>query len=171
MVKEDDREVISYMLFLIFSNVQQILAFIAVAFIFNAFPQTIAFAVFFAVLKNQAGGAHSNKHWVCFVVTTSLAFIVCLLSTMFTFPTFVPIIASMIMLLIVVLKAPIIHPNNPKTPRRQKIMRRNSIFIAISQCFLIAIFTLFLPILALPSALGSLTSASTLLFPVPENES
>jgi len=46
IAEEDDLEVLAYMLFLMFSNMQQIFAFIVVAIVFNAFPQTIAFVLF-----------------------------------------------------------------------------------------------------------------------------
>ena len=170
MAKEDDGEVLSFMLFLIFSNVQQVFAFIVIAFIFNAFPHMIAFVIFFVSLKFQAGGAHANKHWVCFTVSTGLSVAVCLLCKTVDLPSYINIIVSAITFILVLLKAPVIHPNNPKPERRRKFMRKNSIIIAAIQGALIIAGSFVMPIISLAGALGGFAASVTLLLPVPENE-
>jgi accessory gene regulator protein AgrB len=171
MIKEDDREVLSYMVFQLFAVAQQILALATVALLLNAIPQTIAFTLFFAVLKCYAGGAHANKHWPCLTIFTGLAVAVCLLCKLTAFPPYTVIAASAVTLVLVLLRAPIIHPNNPKPPRIRKQMRKISIAIAAVQLTLIVVVSILWSVVALPAALGGLLAAVALVLPMPTTES
>jgi accessory gene regulator protein AgrB len=130
----------------------------------------IAFTLFFISIKRYAGGSHANKHWVCLTASTILLVSVCLFCKTVALPFYVAIVASVVTLALVLLRAPVIHPNNPKPERRRKIMRKTSIVIAAVQCALIAAGSFVWPAMALPAALGGLAAAITLGLPVPERE-
>jgi accessory gene regulator B len=117
MAKEDDREVLAYVLFSLFAVVQQILALAAVAVVLNVVPQTVAFTLCFASLKRYAGGAHANKHWTCLTIYTALTAAVCLVCKLIMVPTYAAVIALIITLVLVIIRAPVIHPNNPKSKK------------------------------------------------------
>jgi accessory gene regulator protein AgrB len=166
--KEDDREVLAFMFFQMFALIQQILALIAVAVALSSFPQVTAFAICFISVKRYAGGAHIDKHWACLCASTGLAAAVCLLCKLVALPPYIAVGASTVTLALVLLRAPIIHPNNPKPERRRKIMRKTSIVIAAVQCVLIAAGSFVWTAMALPASLGGLAAAITLVMPVPE---
>jgi accessory gene regulator protein AgrB len=170
IAKEDDREVLAYVWFQIFASIQQLLLLTFVALALNAFPQTIAFTLFFCALKRYSGGAHANRHWSCLTIFTGLTAAVCLMCRLVVLPPYIAIGASAITLALVTLKAPVIHPNNPKPPRVRKKMRKISISIALFQCALIVVGCIFWPMVALPGALGGLAAAIALLPPMPKSE-
>ena len=174
MAKEDDREVLAYVFFSLFATVQQIFALAIVAVLLNTVPQMVAFTLCFTMLKRYAGGAHANKHWTCLTIFTALAAAVCLFCKLLVLPPCIAIAASGIALALVLLRAPVIHPNNPKSKKARKHMRKVSIAIAAVQCALIAVGSVFLPameIFLLPGALGGLAAAIALILPIPEEES
>jgi accessory gene regulator protein AgrB len=170
-MEEDDREVLAFVLFQIFALMQQLIIFSAVAIVLDAFIPTFAFILFFASIKRYAGGAHAGKHWVCLTISTGLLIAVCLLSKVFILPPYVIVSMSLATLTLVLLKAPVIHPNNPKPERRRKKMRKTSIYIAAAQCALIVTGSCIWPVTALPGALGGLAAAVTLVITVPTGES
>jgi accessory gene regulator B len=169
-MEEDDREVLSFVLFQIFALVQQVIIFTAVTVILKAYTEAIAFTLFFISIKRYAGGSHANKHGVCLTISTVLLVGVCLLCKLVELPFYVAIVLSVAALVLVLLRAPVIHPNNPKPERRRKIMRKTSIVIAATQCVLIAAGSFVWPAMASPAALGGLAAAITLVLPVPESE-
>ena len=171
IIPETDREVMSYLLFQIFAIIQQILALALVAFVLKSAMQALMFALFFCVLKFHAGGAHANRHWTCLAIFTVLTAGVCLLCKFVVLPVYVSVGISMVTIVLVLLKAPIIHPNNPKPPRVKKQMRKISIGISICQCILIALGIDFGVTAVLPAALGGLMAAITLVLPLPTEES
>ncbi|MCL2081481.1 MAG: accessory gene regulator B family protein [Oscillospiraceae bacterium] len=170
LAKEEDREVLAYLLFLYISNTQQLLALAAVALILDAAAQTIAFLISFAALKRYAGGAHASKHWICLTFFTGMTAAVCLICKLIAFPPYVPVIAAGLTLALVLLKAPVIHPNNPQSGKSRKLMRKISVCVAVVQCALIALGTVYgLQAYVLPAAFGGLAAAAALLPPMPEN--
>jgi accessory gene regulator B len=168
--KEDDREVLAFMLFQWIALIQQSLALIAVAVILKSIPQMIAFVICFVSIKRYAGGTHIDKHWLCLCSSTALAAVVCLLCKWITLPPYIVVGASVVTLALVLLRAPVIHPNNPKPERRRKKMRKTSIVIASIQCALIIAGCFFLPTMALPGAIGGLAASITLILPMPKCE-
>jgi accessory gene regulator protein AgrB len=168
--KEDDGEVLAFMLFQIFAIIQQTLALIAVAVVLDSFPQMLAFTICFVSIKRYAGGSHIDKHWLCLSVSTGLAAAVCLLCKFVALPSYVAVIASLAALALVVIRSPVIHPNNPKPERRRKIMRKTSIVIAFVQCALIFAGCFLWPVIALVGAIGGLAASVTLILPMPESE-
>jgi accessory gene regulator B len=174
IAKEDDREVMAYVLFSLFATVQQLFALAVVAVALNAVPQTVAFTLCFAMLKRYAGGAHANKHWTCLTIFTVLTTAVCLVCKLVAVPPYVAVVASVVALVLVLVKAPVIHPNNPKSKKSRKFMRKISVAIAVAQCALFTAGNIFLPameIYLLPGALGGMAAAIALVLPMPENES
>jgi len=169
-VTEEDREVLAFMLFHILALVQQVLVLTVIAASLDSFLQATVCTLFFASLKRYAGGAHANKHWVCLTMFAGLTTAVCLISKFVAVPPYVAIGASVVALALVLLRSPVIHPNNPKPERRRKIMRSISICIAIAQCTLVAAGSVIWPAIAMSGALGGMMAAIALLLPMPDNE-
>jgi hypothetical protein len=96
---------------------------------------------------------------------------VCLLCKLVDIPSYAAIGASIIALALVLLRAPVIHPNNPKSQKSCKSMRKVSIYIAAIQLALIVTGSAFWPAVEawlLPGALGGLGAAVALVLPMPE---
>jgi accessory gene regulator protein AgrB len=169
--KEDDREVLAFMFFQIISLAQQVAALIIVAAVLDAFAHIAAFALFFASVKRYAGGAHADKHWVCLTVSTSLAAAAGLIGKLADVPFYITLALPVAAFALVLLRAPVIHPNNPKPERRKKKMRKVSVCIAAAQCGIIAIGVMLFPAVTLSAAVGGFAAAFTLILPVPKEES
>ena len=170
---EDDREVIEYGLFNIFSGILQILFLALSAFVFGLVPEVLVYTVFFGTLKRYAGGAHANRHWVCLWGFTALAIgssVICSIVSTYVMPH-AAIIAAFATLLIVLVKAPVMHPNNPKSPKRLRKFRGIAVAIAVTQFTVLLGLSLFAPeqihVITFCASTGGLTAAVTLLLPMP----
>jgi len=140
---------------------------------FNAIPQTAAFTLFFGSLKRYAGGAHASRNWICITVSTAMVFSAYLLNGIIPvvcYP-YVSVISSSAALLLVLTKAPVMHPNNPKSVTKLKKYRKSALTVAIIQlaailsgCFLKSELarTIFLC-----GSLGGFYAAASLIPPMP----
>jgi len=171
--KEEDREIIAFGLFHIFANVFQIFILVIMALYFNAIPQITAFTLFFGSLKRYIGGAHASRNWICIIISTVMVFSAYLLSAIIPIScfTYVSAISSVVTLLLVLLKAPVMHPNNPKSANKLKKYRKIAITVAIIQlaallsgCFLKSELA---RIICLCGSLGGLFAALSLIPPMP----
>lgn len=174
---EENREIVSYGLFHIFSSALQLTILAITGLLFGMTPQIIAYTIFFGSLKRYAGGAHANRHWVCLWGFTLLANASCFLCFLISIQMrwYGSITAASITMLIVLIKAPVTHPNNPKPAHKLIKLRRLSIMIGFIQLTVIVTASFIAPeqayISILCGSVGGLTAAVTLLLPMPgENE-
>jgi len=171
VASEDNREVIAYGLFHILSDVIQIIVLIITAWLFKNPLYILAFTLCFISLKGYAGGAHAKYHWSCLLSYTVIAQGICIFChwSPWDLALYLPVIISALSLLLVIYKAPVVHPNNPKPVRKRKQFRKLAIFVATAQLILISIACLLFPegigyISA--GSLGELSAAVTLVLPI-----
>ena len=174
--KEEDREVVAYGLFRVVSLAIQYTLLIIPSLFLGCLPEIMSFTLMFAALKRYAGGTHASRYWRCLTTFTVLAyaasFILRFVPEFIT--SYVSISLTLTALVIVLLRAPVIHPNNPKSPRRKKQLRRKAVLIALTQTVIILICLLFVPLWAdlyiLCGASGGFAAAFTLILPMPPME-
>lgn len=172
--KEEDKEIISYGIFNFLSSATQIAVLILTGLLLGILPQIIIFAGCFGSLKRYIGGAHASRHWTCLWEFTLLANAGCLGCALVpdNLKQGIAVAAAAVMLVLVLLKAPVTHPNNPKSASRLKKIRAIAVKLAICQFALISAISLFAGeqacIYALCGSAGGLTAAVTLLIPIPK---
>jgi len=171
VASEDNREVIAYGLFHILSDAIQIIVLVITAWLFKNPLYILAFTLHFISLKGYAGGAHAKYHWSCLFSFTAIAQGICVFCQWFPWDLtpFLPVSMSALALLLVIYKAPVVHPNNPKPVRKIKQFRKLAILVAITQLILILTACLIFPegigyILA--GSFGELSAAITLILPI-----
>lgn len=167
----DNREIIAYGLFHILSSGIQIIILIATTWLFKNPLQILAFTLCFTSLKCYAGGVHARKHWSCLMTFTVMAQTICLLCRCFSqnMALYLAIPVSALALVIIVWKAPVTHPNNPKPKRKRKRYRKLAILIATIQLAFTTIICLFFPTgigIIFSGTLGELSAAITLILPM-----
>lgn len=169
----DDKEIIAFGLFHILSSLLQIALLITVGLVFDILLEITAYTVGFTSLKRYIGGAHAHKHWIClwgFTFLSSTCCFVCLLLPPYIC-TYAAVLAAFIMLLFVLMKAPVPHPNNPKSMEKLKKFRKISISIALLQFIIIILGCLLLAdqlgLFILCGAMGGLSATLTLILPMP----
>lgn len=55
-------------------------AFLVIAIIFDKFVEIVAYSISFMVLRSFGGGVHANKPWKCFLFSTGIILICCIIS-------------------------------------------------------------------------------------------
>ncbi len=145
------------------------------AVFFGTVGPIIAYSLFFTSMKGYAGGAHAKRHWSCIGGYSLMAQASCLLCRLIGEPydAYLAVLASTAALLLVVWKAPVPHPNNPKPKRKLVLFRKIAIRIALLQ-LAITLSALALGAnnmkLFLAGALGGLTASLSLLMPMPKGD-
>ena len=172
--KEEDREVIAYGLFHIMASVEQIIVLAIFALITGMMPEILVFSICFTSLKRLIGGSHANSHFACLCGYTGMAFAICFVCNSIPMED-VNILSKTLFLAMVVLvvaKAPVQHPNNPLSAKKSRLLRKKSLLVAILQALIIWSLNLLFPEqiqrIALCGAAGGLSAAITLLLPIPQ---
>lgn len=174
--KDDDREIIAFGLFHILSSLLQIILLFVFALALDMPFEITAYVVGFTSLKRYIGGAHARKHWLCLWGFTFLCFTSCFICCLLPphLRSHVAVLAAIVMLLLVVIRAPVPHPNNPKSTERLKKLRKISITNALIQFSVIIIGCLFcesrMELYLLCVAIGGLSAATTLILPMPSQK-
>lgn len=170
---EEDREVVALGLFQVFSTALQLVILLVSSVLLNAVPEIMVFTVMFGSLKRYAGGAHASRNWICLLVFTSITYAAYFLCGTIPAPAmpYAAACLSFAALALVLIRAPVAHPNNPKSPKRLKQLRRKAIYTALAQTAIVLASILFAPERAdlwiLCGAAGGFSAAFTLLLPVP----
>ncbi|MDL2273635.1 accessory gene regulator B family protein [Oscillospiraceae bacterium OttesenSCG-928-G22] len=174
--KAEDQEVLSFGLFLLLADAQQLVILMLLALLFDVIPAMTAYILFYTLLRRYAGGAHANTHRMCLFVFTLLASAVSILGSRYLsfMPRIIPVALSCVTAGTIFLKAPAAHPNNPKRPKTLARYRRISRAMALAELAVILTGSLLLsakwdiPILC--AALGGLIASLTLLPPISKKE-
>ena len=169
---ESELEVIHYGLYGIFANILQFVLLGILAIPLGIVPQLIAYLLFYEALRRYAGGAHAESQGICIAVFTAVSVILSLFAK--SVPRDMAIlmigIAPPITLIITMWKAPVMHPNNPKSKASLIRFRKLALQMAIVQLLILwalAVLCQVAPLdrtMCLGGALGGLTAACTLLF-------
>ena len=77
---ECDREIYSYGYEVMIEFAMCLGAFLVIAIIFDKFVEIVAYSISFMVLRSFGGGVHANKPWKCFLFSTGIILICCIIS-------------------------------------------------------------------------------------------
>lgn len=161
----DDAEVVEYGVFHILSSALQLTILLVPALLLGIAPEMAAFTLCFMSLKQYAGGAHAEKHWVCVAGFTALAFGMVYAGRLLSHISGLAVMISALGFILVLLKAPAPHYNNPKTKAELRMLRKKAISVAAVQLVLVS---LALPewaaVFRMCSACGGTSAAVSLLF-------
>lgn len=167
----EDKEVVFYGLTSILSNAIQILVLLIVSLLLGVLPAMAVFSLFYAVLRRYIGGAHASTQLGCLCMFTAIA----TLGTMLGL--YIPIeyarAASLILTafatVVVFVRAPVTHPNAPKSEKAIRRLKKTGHRIAMIELLAVAlgVWLMLDSTLSLVScaSLGGLAAAITLLVP------
>jgi len=169
---EDDEELVTYGLSSILSDILQVLVLLIVAIPLGVLFEMAAFAVFYGLLRPNIGGAHANSHLQCLVIFTSVA-IVAVVAAIHIPLAVIPILApalTLVGLIIVFIRAPIAHPNVPKSQASLRKIRKKARIIVVLEFICITVCSVVLPgnllSLAVCANFGVTVAVATLLIPI-----
>ena len=77
---ECDREIYSYGYEVMIEFAMCLSAFLAIAMIFDKFIEIVVYSISFMVLRSFGGGVHANRPWKCFLFSTGILLICCLMT-------------------------------------------------------------------------------------------
>lgn len=174
--EEDNRELLCYGIFQILSNVQQVFILLVLSLLLGCLPQVGVFSLCYAMLRRYIGGAHAGRHWLCLLTFTATALLIPAAFALCPAGLIRPLSAALALVMVVLVfwRAPVIHPNSPKSRKSVMRFRRLGRVTALLECFMALMGGLLLPqeglTLLLCSAAGGFTAALTLLPPPPKPE-
>ncbi len=130
--REEERPFLVYGLFIIMSDTIQIGLLLIIALLLNTVVEMVLFSFCFGLLKRTIGGWHAGRHITCVVLFTTLAACCVYTGTHVSMPLVMPLtlVCSGIMWVIIWLKAPVEHPNNPQTKERLAELKQISRWLA-----------------------------------------
>lgn len=171
--KSEDVDIVAFGLFHIIADGTQILILLLIGLFTKAVIEILVFTIFYANIKKYSGGYHLNKHYLCVIAFTSIVCLSLILGNLFS-TLLVPygnIFLSTLTLIIILKKAPIPHPNNPKSKEKLIVFRKKAIVNAIIELFLIIITSLLININCLnvyitSATFGGILASITLLIPI-----
>lgn len=172
-VCSDKLDLLEYGIFHFVSSLLHILFLLVAGILLSALAEITVFCLCFCTLKHYIGGAHAQKHWVClwgFTLLAALSAVVVRYLDSVGLPAWVAPLASAATLLIILFRAPILHPNSPMcNPNKLAKFRKKAIGITLVQFVIISTCLLLggdLSMLALCGAAGGVAAAGSLLIPI-----
>ncbi len=129
IVKKEDEEVYAYGMELLYSSIFNILLAVVISAATNTFLPITIFIVTFIILRQYIGGYHAETHFGCISIFAVVLIIFSLLAkyTPVNFEIPISIIITSISVLLVILFAPVEHPNKPLSNNDKIRLRKNSI--------------------------------------------
>ena len=168
----DDEEMVTFGMSSILSDILQVLVLLIVAIPLGVLPEMAVFAVFYGLLRPNIGGAHANSHLQCLIIFTSVA-IIAVEAAIHIPLSIIPFLAPALTLaglLIVFVRAPIAHPNVPKSQASLRKIRKKARIIISLEFVCITICSVVLPgnllSLAICANFGVTAAVVTLLIPI-----
>lgn len=145
IVKQEDEEVYAYGMELLYSSIFNILLAVLISVVANTFLQTTIFAVAFAILRQYIGGYHAKTHFGCMSILTVVLIIFSILSKHIPINSeiLISIISTAVSVILVILFAPVEHPNKPLSDNDKIRLRKNSIFCIFLILLIIAVMLAF----------------------------
>lgn len=159
-----DAEIVAYGLECRISDMVQVAALAALGLTFRRVMEMLWFSVCFTVLKRQVGGFHLASHFSCIGVFSTLAVAASRLAGQI--PSVFVLPATLAALALVIGRAPIAHPNHPKSKAAHEKSRRASIWIAAASAVMLPLVARGFPAWATAGAIGELLAALSLVIPV-----
>ena len=162
IILEADADIYAYGFECSLSNAIELTAIFAIGWVMGIQIELFVFLFCFSSIKKWTGGWHAKTHLACFVLSTA-ASILSLLAIGFL-PSWACFVLLVVSGIIVILFAPIAHPNNPKTTD-QLLLGRKRVLRSLAMIYLgiIAAYLLQFEILALSASSGVFLSSATLI--------
>ena len=147
IIQEDDIDKCKYGIDLFVSSFLEIFSIFAIAAVLGNFIETILLFVFFIPLRIYAGGYHANTKLKCYLISLvmygfSYALAKIVPSELFAL---IDVVGTVFSLIIVLIKAPIIHTNKTVNDIERKNYRKISIQICLIETTIILLFTMAIP--------------------------
>lgn len=169
IIDKDKQQIYEYGFEVLISSVSYIVSLIIISIISNTLiPSAIFFAGFF-IIRTISGGYHARTYKLCHLLFfgNHIAFILFIRSIPNPHKELVSIILILISVVIILIFAPVDHPNKPFTPKEKTHFRSISITYAII-LLCIAITILLFDInfqvkYSLSFAIGSISAAISLM--------
>ena len=166
-IEAEDQDVYEYGLYVILTDVMDIVATTIIAILLHIVPQTILYHVAFIPLRRTAGGYHASTPMRCFCLSITTWLLAMWLIGMTAQFTLISVVLAGISCFIVWRFAPVEHENNPLTEDEVVSMRKRSRILTASFAGIVAFSTLIAQIPEwVPSSIayGMLSLAGSLSF-------
>lgn len=133
IIDKDKRNVYSYGFEILISTALYTLIFILAAIITNSMMESIFFWVGFFIIRTIAGGFHAKSYKACHILSlaTHLFFILIVKVVPSVFHLQTTLILNLFSIVIILIFAPVDHPNKPFIKKEKIRFRRLSCFYAI----------------------------------------
>lgn len=130
IVKQEDEEIYAYGMELLYSSIFNILLAVLIAVVTNTFLPTTVFIVTFIILRQYIGGYHAKTHFGCMTIFVVVLIIFSILAkhTPINFEIPVSVVIDVISIILVILFAPVEHPNKPLSDNDKMRLRKKGIF-------------------------------------------
>lgn len=164
---EENIEIYIYGLECGMADAIQYLLLIVFALVLRCPARILLFCICFTSLKRNTGGYHAPSHFSCITLFTAMAVLAASIAPLPS-PTAARIITFACVTLQFILvfpKAPVAHPNHPKSQAAYIKSRKISVTIAALEAFLLPLLSLYQPALVLSGAFGGMAAAVTLIIP------
>ena len=168
IIAQDRMPIYSYGVELILSALIGLSGVLVIAAILNDLPECLMFLLAFIPLRLWAGGYHASSHLTCFLCFSFMylcAFSLSLVIPMY-YLSFTIMSSSLISTLIIILFAPVAHPNKRLTAEKAERNRRRSLIFTITIlafASLLIFYRVAIPTWVLRFFLGEFFAASSLV--------
>lgn len=163
IVNSEDEEVYVYGMELLFSTLFNIILAVIIGAVTSSMLETAIFLAAFISVRQCIGGYHAETYWGCIsifgVVLIAFATIVKLTPEAFVIP--ISIASTIVSFILVLLFAPVEHPNKPLSDKEKFVLRKKGITLLsiISAIILILVIFPDLRRYGMYISLGGVTSA------------
>lgn len=137
VIDNKNHEVYEYGFNLIISLFFSTLTIITTSFFLNRFTETILYLIGFFSVRSICGGYHAKHHYSCFIITLSSYILFLVLHNIFHLNSHLNLIVSFLTIIssiLIILFAPVEHPNNPMTEYRKNKNRLLSLIFSVVIC-------------------------------------
>ncbi len=139
IVKEDDYEIYKYGFELLISLILTTGIIIIVSLFIDKLMETILYLFGFFCVRVICGGYHAKHHYSCFIATISSYLLFLLLNYFFYSKPYLNLVVgfmTIISAVLIIVFAPVEHPDNPMTEYRKNRNRLFSLILSIVICLI-----------------------------------
>ena len=173
IIQEDDIDKCKYGIDLFISSFLEILSILVMAAVLGNFIETVLLFVFFIPLRIYAGGYHADTKLKCYLISFVMYGFSYTLANITPSEMFVLInvISTLFSLIIVLVKAPIIHINKSVNDIERRNYRKISIEICLAETTIILLLTIAVPqnVIATYLTVGQVSVAISMLAAIVKN--
>lgn len=173
IIQKDDIDKCKYGIDIFFSSFVEIFSILLIAIFVGNFVETLLLFVAFIPLRIYAGGYHSDTKMKCYLISLGMYGVFCIVSK------FIPcnmnqtinVFGTILSLIIVLMKAPVIHFNKKINDIERKYYRKFSMEICLIETVIILLLTTVFPKseMILSLTVGQLSVAVSMLAAIIKN--